>query len=121
MDGILNRCELYVVSESEIALRPRYTYLSGQSHTVVNYILLDAEAATSMTSCTVHEMDDLNTPDHLPLSAYLTLSAPLAESTEEIRWPRINGEKAALVHRVKLPGKHGMRLGAVLSMRRSAD
>jgi len=33
-------------------------------------------------------MDDLNTSDHLPLSAHLALSAPLAESIEEISFEK---------------------------------
>ena len=47
-----------------------------------------------MSSCTVYEMDDLNTSDHLPLSVHLALSTPLGESAQEIRWPKINWEKA---------------------------
>ena len=70
---ILKRYELYVASVM-IVIGPKYTYLSGQSRTVVDYILLDAEAATtSVTSFTVY----VNTYDHLPLSVHLALSAPL--------------------------------------------
>ena len=57
-------------------------------------IHLDAEAATFVSSCTVYEMDDLNTSDHLPLSVHLALSTPLGESAQEIRWPKINWKKA---------------------------
>lgn len=47
VEEILKRCELHVVSQSEIVVRPLYTYLSGESLTIVDYILLDAEAAAS--------------------------------------------------------------------------
>lgn len=47
-----------------------------------------------MSSCTIYEMDDLNTSDHLSLSVHLALSTPLGESAQEIRWPKINWEKA---------------------------
>ena len=50
-----------MASQSEIVVEPQYTFLSGESRSVVNYICLDAdfEAATFVPSCTVYEMDDV--------------------------------------------------------------
>ena len=91
---ILKRSELHVASQSEIVVGPQYAYMSGECHSVIDNILLDAEAATFVSSCTVYEMDDLSTSDHLPFSIHLALSTPPGDSAQEIRWPKINWEKA---------------------------
>ena len=47
-----------------------------------------------VSSCTVYEMDDINTSDYLLLSVHLALSTPLGGSALEIKWPKMNWEKA---------------------------
>ena len=49
-----------------------YTYCNGDVKTTFDYILMDVEAASLMTSCRTHPMEDLNTSDHLPLTVSLS-------------------------------------------------
>ena len=48
---------------------PGYTYSSGDVRTIVDYVLMDVEAVSLMSSC--HPMEDLNMSDHLPITACL--------------------------------------------------
>ena len=41
---VLDRCKLHAVSLGEIVSGPSYTYLSGNTLTIVDYILSDVEA-----------------------------------------------------------------------------
>ena len=68
---VLDRCKLHAASLAEAASGPNYTYLSGNSKTIVDYILADVEASSCIESCEVLESSDLNTSDHLALSVSL--------------------------------------------------
>ena len=67
LDELMRRCELYTVSQSEIVTVPGYSYLHSNRQLLISY-MLDVGAASMASSCTVHEMEDLNTSDHLPIS-----------------------------------------------------
>ena len=69
---VLDRCKLHAVSLGEPTSDPDYTYLSGNSETIVDYILADIEASSCIESCEVLESSDLNTSDHLALSVSLS-------------------------------------------------
>ena len=75
LQEMLERCELSAVSKGVLASGPGYTYCNGEVKTTVDYILMDVEAASMMTSCRTHLMEDLNTSDHLPLTVCLSYDA----------------------------------------------
>ena len=81
-----------VVVLSEHWLWP-YTYLSGNSKTIVNYILADVEASSCIESCEVLESSDLNTSDHLALSVSLSCDI-LTQFANDPNWIRIDWAKA---------------------------
>ena len=60
--------DLFVASLSELAHGPHHTFQSGDVRTIIDYIMLDVNAASLMVSCGTLEDDDLNTSDHLPQS-----------------------------------------------------
>ena len=64
----MDRCHLSAVSLGCLASGPRYTYCSGEKHTIVDYILTDVDAAELVSSCRTLNKEDLNTSDHLPLT-----------------------------------------------------
>ena len=72
---MMEKCNLSAVSLGSMASGPGYTYLSGESQTTVDYILMDVEAASMMWSCITHHMDHLNTSDHLPMTVKM-MNAP---------------------------------------------
>ena len=72
---VLDSCKLHAVSLSETMSSPSYTYLSGDTSTVVDYILMDIEAAACVECCCTHDTD-LNSSDHLPLSVTISCSIP---------------------------------------------
>ena len=103
LDEVLDRCKLHAVSLAEAASGPDYTYLSGNSSTIVDYILADVEASSCIESCEVLESIDLNTSDHLALSVTLCcdISTHFANDPNWIRidwanpnWIRIDWAKA---------------------------
>ena len=73
---VIGRCKLHAVSLGEATSGPDYTYHSGNSRTIVDYILADAEASSCIESCEVLESSDLNTSDHLALSVSLSCDIP---------------------------------------------
>ena len=71
-----------VISESEV-------------HTTLDYILMNVEVASMMLSCSTHCMDDLNTLDHLPLTARLAyVPCPQGNVQKGQVQPRINWDRA---------------------------
>ena len=72
LQEMLERCELSAVSKGVLASGPGYTYCNEDVKTTVDYLLMDVEAASMMTSCRTHPMEDLNTSDHLPLAVSLS-------------------------------------------------
>ena len=77
LQELLERCELSVVSQGAMASGPAYTFCNGDVKTTVDYILMDIEAASMMTSCFTHCMEDLNTSDHLPITVFMAYDACL--------------------------------------------
>ena len=71
----MERCELSAVSEGVLSSGVGYTYCSGEVRITVDYILMDIEAASMVSSCHTHPMEDLNTSDHLPLTVSLSYDA----------------------------------------------
>ena len=71
LQEVMEGCELSAVLQGILASGPAYTYCSGEVRTTVDYILMDVEATSMITSCRTHDMTDLNTLDHLPVTASL--------------------------------------------------
>ena len=76
-----DRCHLYAVSMSALSKGPTYTYFPAERQTTVDYIFVDSETAQYLDNCYTHDMHGLNTSDHLPISAKLSLQT--TESTEK--------------------------------------
>ena len=62
---LLQRCDLFAASLSNHAEGPDYTFWRGDTRTTVDYVLMDIDAASIMSSCVVQEEACLNTSDHL--------------------------------------------------------
>ena len=92
LEDFLRRCDLNAVSLGYLASGPGYMYVSGTVWTVVvDYILMDVDVISMMSSCCTHSVDVLNTSDHLPLTVtplYEAISAPLSfdSSSTQIDW-----------------------------------
>ena len=84
-------CDLRAVSQRTPARGPAHTYSSGNTRTTVDCVLTDVEAASMITSCVTHDMADLNTSDHLPITACMayqldTVSDNHNEGFHKIDW-----------------------------------
>ena len=90
---VLDRCKLHAVSLGDFVSGPDYTYLSGNSSTIVDYILADVEATSCIESCKVLEGIDQNTSDHLALSVTLSCDVP-TQFAKDPNWIRIDWTKA---------------------------
>ena len=91
----VNRCSLHAASLSEHASGPCYTYHSGNKSTTVDYIFTDIEASSCIEKCWTHDEVDLNTSDHLPISALLRLTCSGKSQSESSHdWIRIDWSKA---------------------------
>ena len=75
LQEMTERFELSTVSEGVLSSGLGYTYRSGDVRTTVDYILMDIKAASMVSSCHTHPMEDLNTSDHLPLTVSLSYDA----------------------------------------------
>ena len=64
----MERSDFSAVSLGCMASGPEYTYCTGDVRTLVDYILMDVEATSTLSLCLTHTMVDLNTSDHLPLT-----------------------------------------------------
>ena len=69
---------------------PGYTYMHAVSRTTVDYVLLDVGAASMASSCTVHEMEDLNTTDHLPISVEFSWTLEKTNQPWDFQWEMID-------------------------------
>ena len=58
---------------SALSAGPEYTYFSGERKTTVDYIFTNATTAQYLENCHTHDIHELNTSDHLPVSATLSL------------------------------------------------
>ena len=90
---VLDRCNLHVASLSKATLGPNYTYRSGSTATIVDYILADIEASSCIDRCQIHEEADLNSSDHLPLSVTLSWHIP-TQFAKDSNCTRIDWAKA---------------------------
>ena len=91
----VNRCSLHAASLSEHVSGPCYTYHSGNKSTTVDYIFTDIEASSCIEKCWTHDGVDLNTSDHLPISALLRLTCSGKSQSESSHdWIRIDWSKA---------------------------
>ena len=71
LQEVMKRLQLSAVSLGSLASGPGYTYLSGDVRTIVDYVLMDVETVSLLSSYYTHPMEDLNMSDHLPITAYL--------------------------------------------------
>ena len=67
-------CELSAVSQGILTSSPAYTYCSGETRTTVDYVFMDVETASMITVYVTHDMEDLNTSNHLPITVSLVYS-----------------------------------------------
>lgn len=93
LSDIMDRHNLCAVSQCEWATGPLHTYVSGNSMTTVDYIIASLDATSIISSCKTLPMTDLNTSDHLPLSAELTIEYPV-QAQPDTRHPRLDWEQA---------------------------
>ena len=75
LQELMDRCGLSAVALGSLAKGPKHTYCGGENHTTVDYILMNLRASASLASCLTHEMADLNTSDHLPITASMLYKA----------------------------------------------
>ena len=92
---LLQRCDLFVTSLSNHATDPDYTFWRDDTHTTADYVLMDVDAASIMSSCMVHEVACLNTSDHLPISVTVEVPIYCTENTDD-NSARIDWTKAEL-------------------------
>ena len=71
---VIDRCDLYVPSQSALAKGERYTYAQGPHRTTVDYCLLDSGCAHLTDDCTTLMPAALNLSDHLPIVITLNVN-----------------------------------------------
>ena len=86
---VLDRCKLHAASLSEHAAGPEYTYCSGSSFTAVDYIFTDIVTSSCVKQCWIHADQDINSSDHLPLSAKFSCSVA-KQVKHDSNWIRID-------------------------------
>ena len=69
VNDMIGRCNLNAICLGSAAVGPCYTYASGDTRSIVDYILADEEATNMLHQCRTLPFEDLNTSDHLPLIA----------------------------------------------------
>ena len=72
---------------------PRAYLHSSTFSTTIDYILGDIEASSCVESCWTHEEHELNTFDHLPVSAKLSGTVPTQEKHDP-SWIKVDWTKA---------------------------
>ncbi len=94
LQEIMGRCNLSAASLGCMDSGPVHTYYNGDTCTTVDYVLTDVEVASLMSSCCTHQMADLNTSAHLPLSVTLMYhaSTQVADATQGL--PKIDWDQA---------------------------
>ena len=68
LHDLLDGCELNVVSLGSLSSGETYTYRSGSTTTIVDYVLMDLDAVSLLRSCETLSEADLNISNHLPLA-----------------------------------------------------
>lgn len=84
LDEMMRRCDLYAVSDSEIVTGPDYTYVPmymGRHGRLWTMCYWMKGVASMVSSCAVHEMEDLIISDHLPIS--MELSGTVAKTDQQ--------------------------------------
>ena len=94
LNELIDRCSLNIVSLSDVATGPSYTYFSGSVRTTVDYVLLNLSASSKLLACTILDEVDLNTSDHLPLSVLLSGSVTKKGRVSDAKMPRIDWYEA---------------------------
>ncbi len=94
LQEVMERCNLSAASLGCMASGPVHTYYSGDTCTTVDYVLTDVEAASLMSSYCTHQMADLNTSDHLPLSVTLMYDASTQVAGATQGLPKIDWDLA---------------------------
>ena len=90
---LLRRSGLFVASLSNHAEGPDYTFWRGDTHTTDDYVLMDVDVASIMSSCMIHDVACLNTSDHLPLSVTVNVPTDSIELVNDLP-TRIDWTKA---------------------------
>ena len=91
---LVDRCSLYVISQSERSEGPSYTFWSSNHQTTVDYnIIGDADIASDVTRCFTHSVAPLNTSDHLPVSAVLRVAKAPMSCYRTMSHPQVNWSK----------------------------
>ncbi len=75
LKDLIDRCSLHVISLSARSEGPSYTYWNSNTETTVDYILGNVDALNFTSHCFTHELNPLNTSDHLPQTAIVDLTA----------------------------------------------
>ena len=70
LQEVMERLQLSAVFLGSLASGPGYTYSSGDVQTM-DYVLMDVEAVSLLSSCHTQPMDDLNMSAHLPITTCL--------------------------------------------------
>lgn len=79
----MSRCDVFIASFSNQTNWPKYTFWRGDRQTTIDYVILDIDAAAFMSSFLVHDVDDLHTSDHLPISIVLDIFTDLTGTKPE--------------------------------------
>ena len=73
----IDKSLLYSVSDSNIVSGPLYTYSSGTHFTTVDNVLASQTLASQIEQCYIADVHELNSSDHLPIVATLTVTHSL--------------------------------------------
>ena len=92
---LLQRSDLFVAYLSNHAEGPDNTFWRGDTHTTVDYVLMDVGAASFMSSCMIHEVACLNMSDHVHLSVTVNVPTDSIELVNDLP-TRIDWTKAKL-------------------------
>ena len=61
VNDMIGRCNLNAISLGSAAVGPCYTYASGDTRSIVDYILADEEATNMLHQCRTLPFEDLHT------------------------------------------------------------
>ena len=93
---------------------PEHTYCSGELRSIVDYILIDVEATSMVSSCCTHTMSDLNTSDDLPSTVSLIYNSCTSDSESTTqRLPKDQAKKTGAIEVFK--GEAHARMSLLLN------
>ena len=96
---VIDRCDLYAVSQSVLASGESYTFAQGHYRTTVDYCMIDPGYAHLIDSCTTLSPAALNFSDHLPIS--ISLNITMGQMSETDVSKRLNWQLAIEKETVK--------------------